>query len=122
MTIYKQTLNYMSLTQEMALSFLRTILAAGLTISASAAAAQTTGPNDGRLLASNCMQCHATNGQPRPGFSSLAGKSASEITGEMLEMARMTPGKEPEKDLMAVHARAYTRAEIDLIAKYLASK
>jgi sulfide dehydrogenase cytochrome subunit len=89
---------------------------------ASPAGAQTVDLNNGRLLASNCMQCHGTRGQPRPGFESLSGEGAREIVEEMAEMARMTPGREPEKDLMVVHAKAYTRQEIDLIAKYLASR
>ena len=36
----------------------------------------------GRLLASNCFQCHGTNGQG-PGFDTIAGKSASEIYQEL---------------------------------------
>ena len=93
-----------------------------LALTATAGAAEAPGMADGRVLASNCMQCHATRVQAKPGFDSLARMSAAEIAEEMAEMARLAPGREPEKDLMAVHARAYTRAEIDLIAKYLGTR
>ena len=53
----------------------------------------------GRLLASNCFQCHGTNGAG-PGFDTLAGKSANEIYNEMKEMQS---GKEGE-DIMAKHS------------------
>jgi sulfide dehydrogenase cytochrome subunit len=66
----------------------------------------------GRLLASNCFQCHGTNGSG--GFERLAGMSASEIVGEMREMRQENP---PE--MMDVHARGYTDAQIQLIADYL---
>ena len=36
----------------------------------------------GRLLASNCLQCHGTNGNG-PGFDKLAGKSASSLYKDM---------------------------------------
>ena len=38
----------------------------------------------GRLLASNCFQCHGTDG--RGGFDRLAGKSSNEIYNELREM------------------------------------
>ncbi len=90
---------------------------------AGAAGAQTLGPNEGRLLASNCMQCHGTNGQPRVGgIESLAGKSYSKIKSEMAELARKSPASEPDKEIMIVHAKAYTPAEIDAIAHYLSGQ
>ena len=39
----------------------------------------------GRLLASNCFQCHGTDGKG-PGFERLAGKSANDIYHELVEM------------------------------------
>jgi sulfide dehydrogenase cytochrome subunit len=66
----------------------------------------------GRLLASNCFQCHGTNGSG--GFERLAGMSASELIGEMREMSAKNP-----PDIMDVHARAYTPAQIQAIANYL---
>ena len=69
----------------------------------------------GRLLASNCFQCHGTNGH---GMASLAGKSASDIAGDMKEMALKSPGEK----MMFAHARGYSAAQIDLIADYFSKQ
>jgi len=71
-------------------------------------------PPAGRLLASNCFQCHGTNGTG--GVEKIAGKSASEIYKELKEMQQKTPPK-----MMDMHARGYTDAEIKLLANYLAT-
>lgn len=80
------------------------------------ASAQTTAaaPPKGRLLASNCFQCHGTNGSG--GVEKLAGKSASEIYKELKEMQQKTTPK-----MMDMHARGYTDAEINQLANYLAT-
>ena len=66
---------------------LRPLLALGaalplvLALTAASVHAQTTTASavpNGRLLASNCFQCHGTNGKG-PGFDKLAGKSASSL-------------------------------------------
>lgn len=69
-------------------------------------------PHPGRLLASNCFQCHGTDG--RKGFEELAGKSASSIYEEMKEMQTKTLNK----NIMNAHAKGYTDDEIRLIADY----
>ena len=56
---------------------LRTLAGAIIAIGSLSIGAQAQTPPDGRLLASNCFQCHGTNGKG-PGFDKLAGKSASE--------------------------------------------
>ena len=91
-------------------------LAAALCASAAPtlAGAQTTVPN-GRLLASNCFQCHGTNGQG-PGFEKLSDKSAREIFQEMREMKAGDEGD----GLMAHHARGYTTAQLRALSRYLA--
>ncbi len=89
------------------------LLAAGL---ATGAAAQTTVPA-GRLLASNCFQCHGTNGKG-PGFDTLAGKSSSEIYKELLEFRA---GKEGY-GLMAVHAKGYTDAQLRALSAWLSTQ
>jgi sulfide dehydrogenase cytochrome subunit len=61
------------------------VLGASLT-----ALAQT--PPAGRLLASNCFQCHGTNGKG-PGFDSLNGKSASEINKDLIEFRSGKEGR-----------------------------
>ena len=79
------------------------------------AAAQTSPP--GRLLASNCFQCHGTNGRG-PGFDKLAGESAKEIYEELAEMRA---GKEGQ-GLMVKHAMGYTDAQLRLLAQWLATQ
>jgi cytochrome c553 len=86
------------------------LLCAGLN-----ATAQTTPV--GRLLASNCFQCHGTNGKG-PGFDTLAGKSASEIYKEMLEFRS---GKEGN-GLMAKHSLGYTDAQLRQLAQWLSTQ
>jgi len=69
----------------------------------------------GRLLASNCFQCHGTNGY---GYEELAGEDASGIISELNEMK----AKDPRKNIMNAHARAYTAEEIKIIANYISKQ
>lgn len=71
----------------------------------------------GRLLASNCFQCHGTNGKG-PGFDRLASKSASEIYKELLEFRA---GKEG-KGIMAAHALGYSDAQLRDLSTYLSTQ
>lgn len=73
-------------------------------------------PPNGRLLASNCFQCHGTNGQAVSGFEKLAGMSAAELKEEMAEMKLEGKG-----GIMGAHAAAYTDAQIGAMATYFAS-
>ena len=88
-----------------------------LALAAAPALAQTTpaAPPAGRLLASNCFQCHGTNG--RGGVETLTGESAGEIYKELKEMQQ-----KPTPKMMDMHARGYTDAEMKLIANYFASQ
>lgn len=90
------------------------LLAVGLPLQAMAQVAGT--PPNGRLLASNCFQCHGTNGKAVSGFERLAGMSASELKSELAEMK-----VENEGGIMGVHAAAYTDAQIAAMAAYFAS-
>ncbi|MCB0058423.1 MAG: c-type cytochrome [Caldilineaceae bacterium] len=72
-------------------------------------------PPAGQLLAAQCAQCHGTNGNG-PGFDEVAGKSASELRKDLLEMKRR-----PVEGIMDRQARGYTDAQIKLIADYLAA-
>lgn len=69
----------------------------------------------GQLLASNCFQCHGTNGR---GMESLAGESAREILEELDEMRREPAGK----DIMNVHAQGYTPEQLGQIADYFSKQ
>jgi len=88
----------------------------GLVAQATAIAQVAGTPPPGRLLASNCFQCHGTNGKAVSGMESLAGKSASELKSELAEMRA-----QPEGRIMDVHAAAYTDAQIAAIAAYFAT-
>ena len=70
----------------------------------------------GRLLASNCFQCHGTNGYA--GELKIGEQSASSIISDMNEMRTKNPGS----NIMNVHARAYTTEEIKLIANYISQQ
>ncbi len=70
----------------------------------------------GRVLASNCFQCHGTNGYA--GELKIGEQSASSIISDLNEMKRKDPGK----NIMNVHARAYTPEEIKLIANYISKQ
>jgi cytochrome c553 len=100
-------------------SRLRLAIGLPLVLASFYAAAQTTSaePPAGRLLASNCFQCHGYNGKSSIGFEKLAGKSANEIYGEMKEMQRDNP---PE--MMEMHSKGYTDAQLRLISTYLSKQ
>ena len=93
----------------------RLSLAAAALALAGAAQAQT--PPPGRLLASNCFQCHGTNGRG-PGFDSLAGKSANELYEKLISFR----GGKEGKGLMTTHAMGYTDAQLRLLADWLSKQ
>jgi mono/diheme cytochrome c family protein len=64
---------------------------------------------NGRLLASNCFQCHGTEGTG--GFDNIRGESASELKEFLTKSA--------SSNIMAAHAQGYTVAQLDAIAAYL---
>ena len=91
-----------------------TLAAAGPTetvaaVTNAAALATATPPPAGRLLASNCFQCHGTGGNG--GFEEIRGKSANEL----LEYQR----KSASSNIMAAHIQGYTPEQLNLIAAYL---
>jgi cytochrome subunit of sulfide dehydrogenase len=56
--------------------------------------------NDARLLASNCFQCHGTNGKDGS-FDSLAGESKKDALNELNEFRK----KAANSNIMIPHAR-----------------
>lgn len=72
-------------------------------------------PN-GKLLASQCFQCHGPNGKSSGEIDSIAGESANEIYNELREFKL-----EPKNDIMNLQARIYTDAEMRAIANYIAT-
>ena len=87
------------------------------TLGLSLTAQAQTAPPAGRLLASNCFQCHGTNGKG-PGFDKLSGESANEIYKELKEFAS---GKEGN-GIMAKHAMGYTDAQLLSLSSWLATQ
>ncbi len=71
----------------------------------------------GRLLVSNCFQCHGTNGKG-PGFDKLPGKSAGKLFKEMKEYQS---GKEGERN-MARHAMGYSDAQLRELSQWLSQQ
>jgi sulfide dehydrogenase cytochrome subunit len=63
----------------------------------------------GRLLASNCFQCHATNGAA--GFERIAGGEASDIYKYTTKIANSS--------IMAAHAQGYTSTQLTSLIGYL---
>lgn len=74
-------------------------------------------PPPGRLLASQCAQCHGTNGQSRTEIDGLAGESGDEIHEEMTEMKMEFEAG----DIMHLQANGYSDEQIRLISEYFAS-
>ena len=70
----------------------------------------------GRNLASNCFQCHGTNGYA--GELKIAGQSSSGIVSKLTDMK----ARDPRDNIMNVHARAYTAEEIKLIGDFFSKQ
>ena len=69
----------------------------------------------GRLLASQCFQCHGSEGVSKTNIDSLAGESRNEIIEELTEMQ----GKN-KNEIMHLQAKGYSAEQIRLIADYFA--
>ena len=67
----------------------------------------------GRLLASNCMQCHGTNGM-NGSFNQLAGIPVESMMEKMHD-------QQTHSSIMGAQARGYTEDELLTIATYFAS-
>jgi len=72
----------------------------------------------GRLLASQCAQCHGTDGQSVNSWDSLSGESAAELIEEMMEF-KSGAKSEP---IMEAQAHGYSDAEISSLAAWLANQ
>ena len=79
--------------------------------------ANATYADNGQLLASQCYQCHGPKGQSKGEIDSIAGKSASDLYGDLLEM------KQKQKvEIMHQQAKSYTDKELREIANYLSTQ
>ena len=93
-----------------------TWITAALTLSTLAATTVSAAPPAGQLLASQCAQCHGTNGAG-PGFDKIAGKSADDLYGDLIEMKYSTQ----IESIMDRQARGYTDAQLYELSNYLAT-
>ena len=71
----------------------------------------------GRLLASNCAQCHGTT-DAAPGFDRLTGKSASKL---LRKMHKYQSGAEGE-GIMTHHAMGYTEQQLRDLVEWLSQQ
>ena len=69
--------------------------------------------DSGRLLASNCFQCHGTNGV-NGAFGNLAGVPQKDLLDKLNDMRLKPAGA----NLMAPHARGYTNTDLYWITYY----
>jgi len=83
----------------------------------SAALAQSASPGPGRLLASNCSQCHGITEQAA-GFDKLTGKSANKL---YRKLKAFQSGKEGE-NIMARHAMGFSDAQLRELTEWLSSQ
>jgi sulfide dehydrogenase cytochrome subunit len=76
-----------------------------------------TEPHPGRVLASNCFQCHGTNGSG--GFDKLRGEGRDSLLSELRKFAS---GAEDPTGIMAAHAMGYTDEQLQLIADFFSKQ
>jgi len=92
------------------------LMIAALTLSSLAATTVSAQPPAGQLLASQCAQCHGTNGAG-PGFDKIAGKPADDLYGDLLEMKYTTE----IESIMDRQARGYTDYQLLELSNYLST-
>jgi sulfide dehydrogenase cytochrome subunit len=71
--------------------------------------------DDSRIWASQCFQCHGTNGNPVGDMDEIGGKDANSLYEKLIEMKYR--GK--TENIMDLHARGYSDAQLRAIAEYV---
>ena len=94
------------------------LLASLMTALSAGARAQGTDPNLGRFIASNCANCHGTNGHAQSGMEPLAGVSQDDIVRKMQDFKS---GRKPAT-LMHQLSKGYSDEQIQAIAGYFAAQ
>jgi cytochrome subunit of sulfide dehydrogenase len=69
-----------------------------------------------RVIAANCFNCHGPNGQSTGSIPSLANLSAEHIASQLKSFKSGSMAS----TVMGRHAKAYSDAEIDATANYIA--
>ena len=70
-----------------------------------------------RLLASQCAQCHGTNGYSRSEFDGIAGEEAKDMYEDLTDMKE----EDRPEGIMDLQALGYSDEQIQRIAAYYAS-
>ncbi|MFM9969440.1 MAG: c-type cytochrome [Burkholderiales bacterium] len=94
------------------------LLAAILSALPLGANAQNIDPNLGRNIASNCANCHGTNGVSVGGMPGLAGRPRAELLQIMREFR---DGKRPAT-IMHQLAKGYNEAQLEAVTAYLSAQ
>jgi cytochrome c553 len=81
------------------------------------AAAADVSPASAANMARNCFGCHGPDGRSPGAIPALNGKSAAFIVQSMKDFRS---GTRPST-VMGRHAKGYTDAEVDALAKYISS-
>ena len=88
-----------------------------LSVLALQASIATADPAVNRLLASQCAQCHGTNGYSRSEFDGIAGEEARDLVEDLTDMKE----EDRPENIMDHQALGYSDEQILRIAAYYAS-
>ncbi len=80
--------------------------------------AQGSNADDSRIWASQCFQCHGTNGYPVGDMDEIGGKDPNSLYEELIEMKYR--GK--TEGIMDLHARGYSDEQLRAIAEYISAQ
>jgi cytochrome c553 len=96
------------------------VVAAGIALAVSAAGSAAAQQADGRLLAMSCMNCHGPGGKSLGDIPTIAGKSEDFLKTALIDFR---DGKRTgtASTVMTRLAKGYSDAEIDALAKYIAT-
>ncbi len=87
-----------------------------LTFAASLSYTSVAFADNGRLLASQCFQCHGPNGHSKGEIDSIYGKSYSDLYGDLTEMKQKN-----KVEIMHLQIKSYTDEEIKQMSAYLST-
>ena len=97
---------------------LSTRVLVAVTLLTGATTAPAADPNLGRDIASNCANCHGTDGRSRGIIPTLAGKDKATLVQQLIEFR---DGKRPST-VMQQLAKGYSDAQIEAAAAYFAAQ
>ena len=98
-------------------SLFRASLAVFLFCAVQTTAVSAQDPTVNRLLASQCAQCHGTNGYAMGDIESLAGEEAKDLYEDLVDMK----GEDRPEDIMDHQALGYSNQQIRRIAQFYAA-